>query len=393
MKSRLAGFALLALFSIIAAACGGASPLEGGGDTVADPSDSGDAATGSEGATEAEATEAAVSECGLDEVDGDIVLYNWTEYMDPDLLKKFEKQYGVKVTEDFYPSNEELLARVQGGASGYDVIVPSDYMVSIMIKEGLLVALNPEAIPNSENIAEQFASPPYDPELAYSMPFQYGTTGLGVNLAEMPEDFPRSWSLIFDPQVSEQFSGRISLLDDPRETLGAALKYLGYSLNEVDDAKLQEAADLVADARDRVAAFTSDQYSDFLVSGETVIGHGFSGTWQFAFVETDDFDQWEYFVPEEGGTIWTDNMAVLADSEHPCTSQTFINFILDGENGAQLSNWTYYESPNAAAQEGIDKVVTDLAKIPAEIEAKLEFIEDQGDNEIKYTDYFNRAKG
>jgi spermidine/putrescine transport system substrate-binding protein len=384
MHTRLV--ALLVLFVLTAVACGGSGPLDDpGGGNGAQPSDG---ASGSEG------EEVAASTCALGETDGDIVLYNWTEYMDPKLLKEFKKETGVTVTEDFYPSNEELLAKIQGGAAGYDVIVPSDYMVSIMIKEGLLLKWSPEAIPNRKNIHKDFASPPYDPELAYSMPFQFGTTGLGVDLEEIGTVFPRSWSLIFDPKIADKYKGRISLLDDPRETMGAALKYLGYSLNETDEAKLQEAADLVAEASKRVAAFTSDQYSDFLVGGETVIGHGFSGTWLFGFVEAEDPDRYEYFVPQEGGTIWTDNMAVLASSEHPCSSQTFVNFILDGENGAQLSNWTYYESPNAAARPDIDKVVTDLAKsIPSDVRAKLEFISDTGPDEIKFNDLFNRAKG
>jgi spermidine/putrescine-binding protein len=375
------------LLTVVAAACGGSGPLDG------DPGAQEDPGAGSGGEASEAPEEVAESTCKEGETDGDIVLYNWTEYMDPALLKKFRKEHGVKVTEDFYPSNEELLARIQGGASGYDVIVPSDYMVSIMIKEGLLVKLSQDAIPNRENIADNFAEPPYDPELGFSMPFQYGTTGLGVDLEEVGDDFPRSWALVFDPEIADQYSGRISLLDDPRETIGAALKYLGYDLNETDDEKLQEAADLVRDASQRVAAFTSDQYSDFLVGGETVIGHGFSGTWQFAFVEADDPDRYEYFVPEEGGTIWTDNMAVLADSKHPCSSQTFINFILDADNGAQLSNWTYYESPNQAATPEIDDVVVELSDIPAEIEEKLEFIEDTGDDEIKFNDLFNRSKG
>lgn len=376
--------AVLALFTLLAAACASESPLEGdvssGGDTDAETEDAG---------TEPAST---ASTCAEGETDGDIVLYNWTEYMDPELLEQFSEEHGVSVTEDFYPSNEELLARVQGGASGYDVIVPSDYMVSIMIKEGLLLELSPDAIPNRENIAEEFASPPYDPELAYSLPYQYGTTGLGVNTAEV-EDFPRSWALVFDPEIADEYSGRISLLDDPRETMGAALKYLGYDLNETSDEALQEAADLLTETTQRLAAYTSDQYTDFLVGGETVIGHGFSGTFVFAFSEADDPDQYEYFVPEEGGTVWTDNIAVLADSEHPCSAQTFINFMLDGDNGAQLSNWTYYESPNEAARPAIDDVVTELGEIDPEIEDKLEFIEDQGDDEIKFTDYFNRAKG
>ncbi|MPZ73754.1 MAG: extracellular solute-binding protein [Nitriliruptorales bacterium] len=383
MQKRL--LPLFALFALIAAACGGSGPLD-------DPAGGGDTTAATDGASEP-ASEVAESTCGEGETDGDIVLYNWTEYMDPKLLKKFKKEHGVSVTEDFYPSNEELLAKIQGGAAGYDVIVPSDYMVSIMVKEGLLMRLSRDAIPNGENIHADFAEPPYDPQLAYSMPFQFGTTGLGVDKKEIGEDFPRSWGLIFDPEIAGQYEGRISLLDDARETMGAALKYLGYELNETDDEKLQEAADLVRDASQRVAAFTSDQYSDFLVGGETVIGHGFSGTWQFAFVEAEDPDRYEYFVPEEGGTIWTDNMAVLADSEHPCSAQTFLNFILDADNGAQLSNWTYYESPNEAARPMIDDVVVELSKIPPDVQSKLEFIHDTGNDEIKFNDLFNRAKG
>jgi spermidine/putrescine-binding protein len=384
MQTRLV--ALLVLFVLTAVACGGSGPLD-------DPG-GGDGATGSEDTGSEASEDVAASTCKEGETDGDIVLYNWTEYMDPKLLKEFKKEYGVTVTEDFYPSNEELLAKIQGGATGYDIIVPSDYMVSIMIKEGLLLKWSPEAIPNRKNIHEDFASPPYDPELAYSMPFQFGTTGLGVDLEEIGEVFPRSWALIFDPEIADKYKGRISLLDDPREVMGAALKYLGYSLNETDETKLQEAADLVQEASTRVAAFSSDQYSDFLVGGETVIGHGFSGTWLFGFVEAEDPDRYEYFVPQEGGTIWTDNMAVLAGSEHPCSSQTFVNYILDGKNGAQLSNWTYYESPNAASRPDIDKAVTDLAKsIPADVRSKLEFIEDTGKDEIKFNDLFNRAKG
>ena len=382
MRTRLS---ILILFTLIAAACGGAGPLD-------DPAGGGGQSQASDGASDA--SEVAASTCAEGETDGDIVLYNWTEYMDPKLLKAFAKEHGVKVTEDFYGSNEELLAKLQGGATGYDVIVPSDYMVSIMIKEGVLLKLSEEAIPNRENIHSDFAAPPYDPELAYSMPFQFGTTGLGVNVEELGDDFPRSWSLIFDPEVADQYKGRIQLLDDPREVMGAALKYLGYSLNETDDEKLQEAADLVQAASQRVVAFNSDTYSDFLVEGETVIGHGFSGTWLFGFIEAENPDHYEYFVPEEGGTIWTDNMAVTANSEHPCSSQTFMNFILDADNGAQLSNWTYYETPNGAARPNVDKVVTDLAKnIPPDVQEKLEFIEDTGDDEIKFNDLYNRAKG
>ncbi|HUH06325.1 MAG TPA: spermidine/putrescine ABC transporter substrate-binding protein [Egibacteraceae bacterium] len=366
---------LLALLTLMAAACNSGSPIEGpAGDTPAE----GDAAACEEG-----------------ETDGDLLLYNWSEYIDPELVEAFESEHGVTLTEDFYPSNEEMLARVQSGASGYDVVVPSDYMVSIMIEEELLLPLDRDAIPNWENISDQFLAPPYDPDLEFSMPYQWGTTGLGVNLDAVGEDYEPSWGLVFDADLADEHAGRISMLDDPRETLGAALVYLGYSINSTSEDELAEAAELVAEATGRLAAYSSDQYSDLLMAGETVIAHGYSGGFFAAYDEAENPDQWDYFVPAEGGTIWTDNMAILGDAPHPCTAHTFINFILDAENGAALTNWTYYASPNAAAEENIiSEILEDPAIYPDdELMANLQFIEDTGDFEIQYQDHFSRAKG
>lgn len=397
MKRML--LALLVAVTLLAAACGdssGSSGTQTGAETGA--GDSGTEAPASPEPTEAMA---AGAQCTPGQTDGDLNLYNWSEYIDPELITKFEDQLGVKVTEDFFPSNEDMFARVSNGNPGFDVVVPSDYMVAIMIEENLLLPLTRDAIPNLGNLAPEFRSGlPFDPEGAYSVAYQWGTTGIGVNLDNVGEDFDESWGLIFDPEMASQFKGKISLLDDPRETMGAALKYLGYSLNTTNLDELAEARDLLAAAVDNVAAFDSDQFEDLLVGGEVDIAHGYSGDFFAAFdgASTDDYDAYEhfyYFVPKEGGTRWVDNMAILADAPHPCTAHAFINFILDAENGAALTNFNFYASPNQAAEEFIDpEILEDPSIYPTpETLAKLEFIEDTGDFEINYQDYFTQAKG
>jgi spermidine/putrescine-binding protein len=333
-------------------------------------------------------------DCAVDEVDGDLFLYNWAEYIDPELLTAFEEQYGVSVTQDTYDSNEAMQPIISAGNSGYDVIVPSDYMVSILIENGDVMPLNKAAIPNYSNLSDEFESGlPYDPEGAYAAPYQWGTTGLGVDKAVTGEDFPRSWALVFDQATAEEFgvAGNISLLNDPRETIGAALKFLGYSLNSTSMDELNEAKELVANAP--IQAFDSDGYDENLATGQTSVGHGYSGNFFVQFGEADDPAQYEYFVPDEGGTRWVDNMAVVQDAPHPCTAHAFINFILDAENGATLTNWNYYASPNEAAEASIlPEILEDPAIYPEDL-SKLEFISDTGDFEINFSDAFIEAKG
>jgi spermidine/putrescine-binding protein len=374
--------ALAAAGALVLAACGG------------DDDSADDGAETTEETTEETVETVAAgagADCEVDQVDGDLFFYNWSEYMDPELIEKFEDEYGVTVTEDFYDSNEAMQPIVSAGRSGYDVIVPSDYMVSIMIQDGTLMPLNKDAIPNYANLGDEFRSGlPYDPEGAFVAPYQFGTTGLGVNLNELGEDAPRSWALVFDPEISAAYSGQITLLNDPRETLGAALKYLGYSLNTTDETQLAEARELVADAVSRIAAFDSDQYSNLLVSGETVVAHGYSGNLINA---VDELDGYEYFVPDEGGTIWIDNMGIVFDAPNPCTAHTFINFMLDAENGAQLTEWVLYGSPNEAAKEFLpDELVNDDRLFPTDT-SMYEVITDTGDFEVNFSDAFSEAKG
>jgi spermidine/putrescine-binding protein len=396
MKSKRRALRLAAIpisLALIAGACG--SDDDSGSDDASASTDASGASDTSGGGGASGDMETA--DCAVDEIDGDLRLFNWSEYIDPDQLQEFADEYGITATMDVYDSNEAMLPQIQAGNSGYDVIVPSDYMVSIMIAGEFIQALNKDAIPNLSNLSSEFTGLPYDPDGTYSVPYQAGTTGLAVDTEVVGTDFPRSWSIVFDDEFASQYSGQISLLNDPRETLGAALKYLGYSLNTTSEDELAEARDLVASASGNLAAFNTDSADELLTSGETAIAHGFSGDMFTQILETDEgTDRYVYFVPEEGGTRWIDNMAIPFDAPHPCTAHTFINWLLDGEQGAALANWNYYTTPNEAAKPFLDEDLLAFLEDPTVVaggEDSLELITDTGDFEINFSDAFIEAKG
>ncbi|MGH1504176.1 MAG: polyamine ABC transporter substrate-binding protein [Acidimicrobiales bacterium] len=358
--------ATVAAFGLLAAACGGS-----------------------------DSDESAAVECEVGQVDGDLALYNWGEYIDPEQLDAFAAEFEISATMDVFDSNEAMQPIISAGNSGYDVIVPSDYMVGIMIEGEMIQALDLDLIPNRENLLDEFTDLSYDPEGAYSMPYQWGYTGLAVDTAVVGTDFPRSWDLVFGEEAAA-YSGQITLLNDPRETLGAALKSLGYSLNSTSEDELAEATDVVSAAADNLLAFNTESADELLTSGESAIAHVYSGDAFTQFLETDDPSQYVFFVPEEGGTRWIDNMAIPFDAPHPCTAHTFINWILDGENGADLSNWNYYGTPNAASLDLLDEELNEFLVDPEVLVGGLdsvESIEDTGEFETNYSDAFTTAKG
>lgn len=327
---------------------------------------------------------------GETELATELHLYNWSEYIDPQVLEDFESEFGVHVVEDTFANNEELLAKLQAGAGGYDVIVPSDYMVQIMIEEGLLAELNHDNIPNIVNVAPKFANPPYDPGLVHCVPYLWGTTGIGYN-TEVFDEPPDSWAYLFDPELASQYAGRFTMLNDARETIGAALKYLGYSLNTTDEQQLAEARDLLIQQKAWVYAYDTEQYEDLLSADETVLAHGWSG--DFFMIAGEDERIW-YAIPREGGTIWADNLCIPASAPSPYTAEVFINFLLRPEVAAANSNYTWYASPNAAATEFIEPEILEEPAIypPADVMDRLEWIEDVGDATPLYERIWTEVK-
>jgi spermidine/putrescine transport system substrate-binding protein len=336
----------------------------------------------------------AASACGggaeEQELASELHIYNWAEYIDPQIFEDFEAEFGVKVIEDTFASNEELLAKLQAGATGYDLIIPSDYMVEIMIEEDLLAELNKENIPNIENLDELFTDPPFDPGMTYCVAYQWGTTGIGYNSDEFDEA-PDSWAYLFDPNVASEYAGKFTMLNDSRESIGAALKYLGYSLNSTDEAELMEARDLLIQQKEWVYAYDSDQFEDLVSADETLLGHGWSGDFFTAAVE--DERVW-YAIPKEGAVIWVDNMCIPKTAPSKYTAEVFINYLLKPEVGAAITNYTWFGSPNAASEEFIDEEILSEPAIypPPDVIQRLEWIEDVGDATPLYERMWTEVK-
>jgi spermidine/putrescine transport system substrate-binding protein len=327
---------------------------------------------------------------GEQELAEELHVYNWSEYIDPQIYADFEEEFGVRVIEDTFSSNEDLLAKLQAGATGYDVIVPSDYMVTIMAELELLSELNYDNIPNASNIADIFEDPPYDPGSKYCVPYQWGTTGIGYDV-DLFEEPPDSWAYLFDPELASEYAGRLSMLNDSREAMGAALRYLGYPLNSTDEQELEEAKQLLIQQKEMVSAYDSDGFEDLLASGEVVIGQGWSGDY---FAAAEDAENVWYIIPQEGGVIWTDNLCIPKTAPSQYTAEVFIDYLLRPEVGAAITNYTWFGSPNEAAEEFIDPEILDEPAIypPPEVMDKLEFLRDVGEATAIYDRMWTEIK-
>ena len=339
------------------------------------------------------------ADCEAGQTDGDLAFYNWAEYIDEELLAAFEAETGINVEYTTYESNEEMLSKVESEAAIYDLVVPSDYMVDTMRREGLLLELNFDAIPNAANIGSEFANPPFDPEHKYSVAYQWGTTGIGMSYEVLELLGGEStWAVIFDPATAALVPGSISMLDDAPETVSAALKYLGYSIEDVinnqNEDAVREAGDLLKATNDRLLKYDSVTFGDDLVNGEVDVAHGWSGGFFLSFFEADAYDDYVYTIPAEGGVRWVDNMAIPHNADNICSAHAMINFLTDAENGATLTNWTYYGSPNAASTPYIlDEILEDPGIYPPpEVDARLELIPHAGDMALLIQDMHSQAK-
>lgn len=307
-----------------------------------------------------------------------IYLYNWVEYMDPAIKDQFKEECGVEVVETNFDSNENLLATLQAGGAAYDVIIPSDYMVQTVISEGFVMELDYSVITNIANMDSLNVNQYFDPDQKYTVPYFWGTSGFAVDTAVAP-DFEPSWKTLLEP--APEFCGKISMLDDQRETIGVALIYLGYSLNSTDPAQLEEAKNLLIKQSECVRAYDSQTNDDLLISGETVFGHMWTGDALLAgSADTGGRDEIEYVIPEEGCVIWQDNLMVPVNAPNAYTAMVFINYLHYPEVAAQNAEFVGYATPNEAAKEFIDPEMLANPAVypPAEVEARLQWIEDVG---------------
>jgi len=310
-------------------------------------------------------------------------LYNWNNYIAPETVKRFEAACKCEVVQTYYSDNEELLAKLAAGARGYDVLVPTSNAVEALIKGAQLKPLDLAQIANLGNIDRTYLNTPFDPGNKYSVPYAMSTTILGYNDEKMKElGLPTdTWAVIFDPKHLEKVKGRVTVLDSANELFAAALKYLGYSANDVDPRHWDEAAALIKKAKPYWAAFNASSYIKELTVGNIWLVHGYSNDIFQANLDAQAAGRKFRIlqgVPKEGAVLAVDNMVIHKGAPRPDLALMFINFMLEGQNSAELTNLIGSGNPNAAATRYIKP---ELLKYPAifpdkAVQAKLEQLKD-----------------
>jgi spermidine/putrescine transport system substrate-binding protein len=294
-------------------------------------------------------------------------VYNWSDYIAPELVPAFEKEFGVRVSYDTYESSEELVARLFAGARGYDLAVPTTYAVSALIATGRLAPLSPAYLPNLGNLAPLFRGMPHDPDDRYTVPWLWGMTGIAWRTDRIA-DPPRSWSVFLDPR----YRGKATMLDDPRDVIGAFLRLRGRSLNAIDPAELEAARRDAVAAKHNLKAYLSAPVKAQLIAGDVWIAQLWNGDAAQAARE-DPAISW--VLPDEGGTLWVDSLVLPATAPHPRAAHEFMNFVLRPEQAAAIARATGYGSPNARALE----LLNDPVPYPGPNElARLEIQQDLG---------------
>jgi spermidine/putrescine-binding protein len=300
-------------------------------------------------------------------------IYIWSEYLPKEVTDEFTRRTKIAVSVDTYDSNETLLAKLGAGVSGYDLVVPSDYVIQPLIRQHLLKELDHAQLPNLANDDPHFHNQHFDRDNKYSIPYLWGTTGLAYNKKQIAGTID-SWDVLFDPR----YSGKILMLNDMRECFVVALKKLGKSANETNPAILQQAADLLKTQHPLVRTYDSENYDNTLASGDVWLAHGWNG--QLAKVVAAHPADFAYILPKEGGTLWLDNLAIPATAPHASAALQFMNYIMEPAINAKIVNAVNYASPNRAAQQFIDPKILNDHNIYPDINhlANWEFLDDLG---------------
>jgi len=313
------------------------------------------------------------SEVDRGKLSKELNIYNWSDYIGDDTVAGFETEFGVKVNYDTYEDNERMLAKLTSGATGYDVVVPTSYMVDIMVKQNLLAPLDHALIPNMKGVTPALLDTPFDPGNRYSVPYQWGTTGFGYNSSHVTGEID-SWDVLWD----SKYKGKITMLDEMRGLLSAALKRLGYSLNTTVEKELMAAKQLLLDQKPLLKAYVNAPVKSLLISGEVWLSQLWSGDVFMAQAENPDL---RYCIPKEGCEVWTDNLVIPKTAPHKYTAQIWLNYTLRPDVSAGISDAVHYASPVEKAKQYINRsdlknpgIYPDKATL-----GRLEFAKDVGE--------------
>lgn len=297
------------------------------------------------------ASMAALTGCGSSGggENGEVIVYNWGEYIDPETIEMFEEETGIKVIYDEFETNETMYPKVEAGAASYDVICPSDYMISKMIDNDMLAEINFDNIPNAKaNIGEQYyqQSKGFDPDNKYSIPYCWGTVGILYNKTMVDEPIT-SWAQLWD----EKYADNILMQDSVRDAFMVAEKVNGFSMNTVDPSELEIAKNALIEQKPLVQAYVIDQVRDKMIGGEAAIGVIYSGEAIYTQRENPDL---VYVIPEEGTNVWIDSWVILKDAPNKENAEKFIDFMCRGDIAVKNFEYITYSTPNEAARELIE---------------------------------------
>ncbi len=315
-----------------------------------------------------------------------LAIYTWADYFKPALLARFEREHGCTIVIDTFDANEAMYAKLKAGAAGYDLITPSSYFVKIMHAQGMLRPLDRATLPNLRHVDPAYLAIAMDGAMHHSVPYMLTNSGIGY-LKSRVKDFRPSWR-IFE---RDDLRGRMTMLGDMRETLGAALKALGHSLNTRDDAEIAAARDLVIRWKRNLAKFETEQYKTGLASGEFLVVHGYSGDLLQVRKENPDI---VFAVPEEGTSVSCDDFAIPAGAREVELAHAFIDFMHDPAVAAENTNFLSYVCPNSASYAMIDAAIRDNPGVflAPELRARCEVIDDLGADTVKYTKAWDAVK-
>jgi spermidine/putrescine transport system substrate-binding protein len=313
-------------------------------------------------------------------------VYTWADYIKPELITRFEKENGCRIVIDTFDSNEAMYAKLKAGASGYDVVTPSSYMVKIMFDQGMLLPIDSSRLPNRVNVDPAFLKIAVDRDMHHSVPYMMTYAGIGY-LKDKVKDARPTWKML----DRRDLHGRMTVLNDMRETLGAALKSLGYSLNTVDERQLAEARDVVIGWKKNIAKFENEQYKIGLASGEFFLVHGYSGD---ILKVREENDRVAFMIPEEGFSLSCDDLVILKSSGEPDLAHAFINFLHQPDVAAANTEFIMYLCPNLPSYALLsDAIKADPGIFPSpEVLAKGEIIVDLGADNAKYVKSWDQIK-
>ena len=326
-------------------------------------------------------------------VESEFFMYNWSDYTSPKNIEAFKAEFGVQnFVYDTYANNEELLAKLQGGASGYDVAAPTAEYVPAMVEEGFIAKLDLSRIPNVQHINPTFKGLWWDPTDEYQVPKDYGTTGILWRKSLLSKT-PNSWQEFYD-QVKGEASGKTVMVDSMGDVFVFPLKLLGYSLNSVDQAELEEARQVLLEVAPHILALDSDTYGDKMANGEAALTLGWTGPLGQELADLVTEGDAGYTVPSEGTLFWMDTWVMMADAPHPNAAYAWLDFIHRAETQAEETNFNLYATCNDAAKEFVDPDILSNQAVfpPDEVIANLEGAEDTSGNNQRI-DIWEEFKG